>query len=122
MPATRAGDRRHPRHQHFEHPVSDTSLIAAIGHRRHKPPADTERALRLAQQQQAAIGRLITALKINCKFLAADGWKAKGKQRIVIHGGCGARLMCEALCRNNDLLRESAAPCHSRRRILTIHA
>ena len=117
-----AGDRRHPRHQHFEHRVSDTSLIATIGHRLRKPPAHTERALRLAQQQQAAIGRLIAALKINCEFLAADGWKAKGKQHIVIHGGCGARLMCEALCRNNDLLRESAASCHSRRRFLIPYA
>jgi hypothetical protein len=34
----------------------------------------------------------------------------------------GARLMCEALCRSNDWLRESAAPCHSRRRFLILHA
>jgi hypothetical protein len=34
---------------------------------------------------------LVTAVKINCDFLAADGWKVKGKQRIVGHGGCGGR-------------------------------
>jgi hypothetical protein len=30
--------------------------------------------------------------------------------------------MREALCLNNDLLRESAASCHSRRRFLILHA
>ena len=76
-----AGDRRHPRHRHLKHRVSDTILIAAIRHRVRKPPAHTERALRLSQQQQAAIGGLITAVKINCEFLAADGWKVEGKHK-----------------------------------------
>jgi hypothetical protein len=49
-----AGDRGHPRHQHFEHRMSDAVLIAPIRHRARKPPAYTGRALRLPQQQQAA--------------------------------------------------------------------
>jgi hypothetical protein len=58
-------------------------------------------------QQQAAIGRLVAAVKINCEFLTADRWKVERKQRIVVHGGCGGALMHIAIRRNNDLLRES---------------
>jgi len=39
-----------------------------------RPPAHTELALRLTQQQQAGIGRLGAAVKIYCEFLAVDGW------------------------------------------------
>jgi hypothetical protein len=35
------------------------------------------------KQQQAGIGRLVAAIKIDCEFLAVDGWQVKGKQRIV---------------------------------------
>jgi hypothetical protein len=41
--------------------MSDAALIAPIRHRARKPPAYTGRALRLPQQQQAAIGRLVAA-------------------------------------------------------------
>jgi hypothetical protein len=53
----------------------------ACRHRVRKLPGHTERALRLSQQQQATIGGLITAVKINCEFLAADGWKVEGKHK-----------------------------------------
>ena len=86
-----AGNRRYPRHHHFEHLVSDAIRIAPIRHGVRKPPAHTERALLFPQQKQAAVGGLGTAVKINCDFLAADRWKVKGKQRIVGHGGCGGR-------------------------------
>src|SRR6202011_2179514 len=49
------------------------------------------------QQQQTGIGRLVAAVKIYCEFLAADTWKVEGKRRIVGHGGCGARLIRDAL-------------------------
>ena len=70
-----AGDRRDTCHHHFEHRVSDAVCIAAIGHRVGKSPAHTERALLFSQQQQAAVGGLVAAVKINCEFLAADRWK-----------------------------------------------
>ena len=117
-----AGNRRHPRHQHFEHRMSDATLIAPIRHGVRKPPAHTDRALRLSQQQEAAIGGLVAAVKINCEFLAADRWKVEGKRRIVGHGGCGARLIRDATCLENDLLRESLACRHSRHGILMPHA
>jgi hypothetical protein len=75
-----AGNRRYPGHHHFEHLVSDAIRIASIRHGVGKPPAHTEHALLFPQQQQAAVGRLDTAIKINCDFLAADGWKVKGKR------------------------------------------
>ena len=115
-----AGDRRDTRHHHLEHRVPDAVRIAAIRHRFRKPPAHPELALRLPQQQQAAIGGLVAAVKIDCEFLAADGWQVEGKRRIVGHGGCGAGLIREATRRNTDLLRESAAFRHSRRKILNV--
>src|SRR5271165_4897456 len=113
-----ARDRRYPRHQHFEHCVSDATLIAPIRYGVRKQPAYTDRALRLSQQQNATIGGLVAALKINCEFLAADRWKVERKQRIVGHGGCGGALMQMAIRLNTDLLRESRSWRYSRRKIL----
>ena len=113
-----AGDRRDARHHHLEHRVPDTVGIAAIRHRFRKPPTYTKPALRLTQQQQTGIGGLVAAGKIHGEFFAADGWQVEGKRHIVGHGGCGARLIREATCLDNDLLRESAASRHSRRKNL----
>ena len=109
-----ARDRRHALHHHLEHGVPDAIRIAAIRHRIGEPTAHTELALRLPEQQQAAVRRLVAALKIHCEFLAADTWKVKGKRRIVGHGGCGARLIRDATRLDTDLLRESLALRHSR--------
>ena len=75
----------------------DAIGIAAIRHRLRKPSAHTKPALRLPQQQQTRIGGLGAAVKIDCEFLAADRWQLEGKQRIVGHGGCGARGELAAL-------------------------
>jgi len=56
------------------------------------------------------------AIKIHCQLFAAHGWQVEGKQRIVGHGGCGVALMREAICLNTNLLRESAAFRHGRRK------
>jgi hypothetical protein len=45
-----AGNRRDPRHHHFEHLVPDAARIAAIRHRIGEPPAHPELVLRLPQQ------------------------------------------------------------------------
>ena len=104
-----ARDRRHALRHHLEHGVQDAVRIAAIRHRFGKPPAHTELALCLPEQQQTGIGRLVAAVKIYCEFLASDTWKVEGKRRIVGHGGCGARLIHGAICLDDDLLRESLA-------------
>ena len=109
-----ACDRCGARHHHLEHRVPDAVRIAAIRHRIGKPPAHTELALRLPQQQQAAVRRLVAAVKIHCEFLAADTWKVEGKRCSVGHGGCGARLIREAIRLDTDLLRELLALRHSR--------
>ncbi len=75
--------------------MQDTIRIAAIRHRRRKPPAHTKLALGLPQQQQAGIGGLRAAVKIHCEFLAVHGWQVEGKRRIVGHGGCGVGLIAQ---------------------------
>jgi hypothetical protein len=109
---------RDARHHHLEHIVTDAARIAPIRHRIGEPPAHPELALRLPQQQQAAIRGLVAAVKINCEFLAMDRWQVEGKQRIVGHGGCGAPSIRDATCLDNTLLRESRAPRHGRHQIL----
>ena len=109
-----AGDRCDALHHHLEHRVPDAVGIAAIRHRIGDPTAHTELALRLPEQQQTGIGRLVAAVKIHCEFPAANTWKVEGKRRIVGHGRCGARLIHGAICLDNDLLRESLALRHSR--------
>ena len=94
--------------------MANAALIAVVGHGVGEPPAYAELALRLAQQQQTGVGRLVAARKIDCELLAADGWQVEGKQRIVGHGGCGARLIREARRQDNDLLRELRTLRHSR--------
>ena len=88
-----AGNRRRARHHHLEHRVPHPVRIASIRHRRRKPPAHPELTLRLAQQQQTAVRGLMAAGKIDCEFLAPYRWKLEGKQRIVVHGGCGGGLI-----------------------------
>jgi len=85
-----AGDRRRARHHHLEHLMQDAVGIAAVRHRSSEPPTYAKLAFRLAQQQQAGVGRLGAAVEIHCEFPPAHGWQVEGKQRIVVHGGRGA--------------------------------
>src|SRR4051812_17007834 len=85
------GNRRGPRHHHLEHFVTDAAAIAAIRHRIGKPPAYPELALRLPQQQQAAIRGLVAAGKIDCEFLAMDRWQLEGKRYSVGHAAVALR-------------------------------
>ena len=87
-----AGDRQNTRHHHLKHRMPDAVRIAAIRHCFGEPQANTMLALRLPQEQQAAIGRLVDAGKIDGEFLASDRWQVERKRRIVIHSGCGAGL------------------------------
>ena len=117
-----ARNRRSARHHHLEHRMPDPVRSAPIRHRRRKPPAHSELALRLSQQQQTAVRRLIAAGKINCELLAPDRWKLERKQRIVGHGGCGGGLIDIAIRSNTDWLRESLVSRHSRLAIPHRHA
>ena len=85
-----------------------------IGHRVCKPLTHAKFPLRFPQEQEPGIGGLGSSLKINCEFLALDGWQIKGEQRSFGHGGCGAAQIREALCLDTKLLRESRGLRYSR--------
>jgi hypothetical protein len=70
------------------------------------------------KMSEAQRSGLVAAIKIHCEFLAPRSWQVEGKQLIVGHGGCGARLIRDATCLDNDLLRESLACRHSHHIIL----
>jgi hypothetical protein len=72
-------------------------LIAAIRHHFGKPPAYANLPFRLPKQKEPAIGGLISSIKINCEFLAMDGWQIEREQSSFGHDGCGALQIREAL-------------------------
>jgi hypothetical protein len=72
-------------------------LIAAIRHHFGKPTAYAYLPFRLPKQKEPAIGGLISSIKINCEFLAMDGWQIEGEQSSFRHDGCGVALLREAL-------------------------
>jgi hypothetical protein len=89
-------------------------LIAAIRHHFGKPTAYAYLPFRLPKQKEPAIGGLISPIKINCEFLAMDGWQIEGEQSSFGHDGCGGREYAKHLVSTTDLLRESRGSYHSR--------
>jgi hypothetical protein len=87
--------------------MPDAVRIAAIRHCFGEPQANAMFALRLPQKQQAAIGRLVAAGKIDGEFLASDRWQVERERRIPSRSGCGAGLIREATLGNTSLLCES---------------
>jgi len=49
-------------------------LITAIRHHFGKPTAYAYLPFHSPKQKEPAIGGLISSIKINCEFLAMDGW------------------------------------------------
>jgi len=109
-----AGDGEGPRRDQLDHLVPDPALVAPIGHGVGEPPAHADPPLRLAQQEQTTVGRLIATLEINCELLAPDGWQVKRQRRIVDHGACGVAVIREARRLDTDLLRHPRHLHHSR--------
>ena len=89
-------------------------MIPAIRHHFGKPTAYAYLPFHLSKQKQPAIGGLISSIKINCEFLAMDGWQIEGEQSSFGHDGCGGREYAKHLVSTTDLLRESRSSCHSR--------
>jgi hypothetical protein len=92
-----AADGEGARRDQLDHLVPDAALVAQIGHGVGEPRTHAEPPLRLAQQEQTAVGGLIAALEINCELLALDGWQVERQRRIVNHGGCGVAVIREHL-------------------------
>jgi hypothetical protein len=114
-----AGDRRHPRHQHSEHLMSDAIRIAPIRHGVRKQPTcsrhtPTERSASRSSRTPV-LEDWLPPLKSTVIFLRQTDGRSRG---IVGHGGCGAGLIRKALCLDNDLLRESRSWRYSRRKFL----
>jgi hypothetical protein len=93
----------------IKHRIPDAVRIAAIRLCFGEPQANNMRALRLPQKQQAAIGRLVAAGKIDGEFLASDRWQVERKRRIASHSGCAAGLIREAT-RGNTSCYVNRAP------------
>ena len=72
-----ARDRGDARHHHLEHIVPDQARIATIRHRIGKSSAHPELALRLAQQQQAAVEDWLPPAKSTVSFWL-DRWQVEG--------------------------------------------
>ena len=72
-------------------------MIAPIRHYFGKPPAYAYLPFCLPKQEEPRIRGLIASVKINCEFLAMDGWQIEGEQSSFCHDGCGAALLREAL-------------------------
>jgi hypothetical protein len=94
--------------------MSDACLIAMIRHHFGKPPAYAYLPFCLPKQKEPTIRGLISSIKINCEFLAMDGWQIEGEQSSFGHDGCGGREYAKHLVSTTDLLRESRGSCHSR--------
>jgi hypothetical protein len=71
--------------------MRDPARIALVRDHSGEPIGNTQPALRLRQQHDAAIGTDPPAVKRGGDLLAADRWKAERQKVIVGHGGCGAR-------------------------------
>ena len=72
-------------------------MITAIRHHFGKPLAYAYLPFHLPKQKEAAFRGLISSLKINCEFLAMDGWQIEGEQSSFCHDGCGSAQLREAL-------------------------
>src|SRR5258705_12343106 len=69
--------------------MDDPARIALVGDHRGELIGDTQPALRLGQQHDAAVGTDPPAVKGGGNLLAGDDWKAERQKVIVGHGGRG---------------------------------
>ena len=107
-----AADCKDPRRDHLRHRVQDARGIVTVADGVGQPAADTKAAFGLEQQQEAAVGRLVAALEIDCELLKGHGWQIEREGRILAHG-CGAGRRYASTQADTGLLRESRALRHS---------
>ena len=87
-----AGDREHAEAQHRRQRVDHRRRIAPVPDAARQRLGQAEPALRLAQQDHAAVGRDQPAIEIGGHLLASDGWKIERQQGIFGHGGVALSL------------------------------
>jgi hypothetical protein len=77
--------------------MRDTRRVATVRDHAGEPFGDAKVSFSHSEQHDAAVRRKAAAVKIRCDFLARDGWKREGQDRIVSHGGRGGRKTREGL-------------------------
>ena len=78
--------------------MDDQRRVAPVPDTTRRPLGQTEAPFRLAQQDQAVIGRDQAAVEGGRYLLAPDGWQMEGKKAIVAivgYGGRGALVVRE---------------------------
>ena len=86
--------------------MDDPARIALIGDHPGELIGDTQPALRLGQQHDAAVGTDPPAVKGGGNLLAVDGWKAERQKVIVGHGGRGVPRSRQRVGFSNRILRQ----------------
>ena len=99
-----AGDRQHTEAQHGGEGVDDQRLVAPVANTACQRVGQAQTALRLAQQDEAAVGRDQAAIEGGRHLLASDGWQIEGEKAIVGHGGRGAFVVREERRVDNEFL------------------
>ena len=84
-----AGDRQDPRLQDVGNTVDDTALVAGVGNTARQAPGNAHHALRLGQQQHAAIRCQPPAIERRRHLLAANRWESEPGNAILGHGRRG---------------------------------
>ena len=84
--------------------MDDLCLIAPIADAACQRVGEAEAALRLAQQDEPAVGRDQAAIEGGGHLLALDGWQMEGKKAIAGHGGRGAFVVREERRFDNEFL------------------
>ena len=104
-----AGDGEHAEAQHGGERVDHLRLIAPVADAAGQGLGETQAALRLAQQDQAAVGRDQAAIEGGAHLLASDAWQIEGEKAIVGHGGRGVSLFGEEDASDNEFLPDGNA-------------
>ena len=100
--------------QHAGKGVNDLCPIAPIADTARQDLGETQAALRLAQQNQAAIGGDQAAIEGGAHLLAAHGWQIEGERGIVGHGGCSPFVAWEERRFDNEFLPDGNELHHAR--------
>ncbi len=97
--------------------MGDQRRIAPVPEAIGQKIGQTEAALRLAQQHQAAVRGDQATVECRRHFLATGGWKIEGKKAIVGHGGCGKSVVRFERRLGNDFLHDFNELRHTRQPI-----
>ena len=109
-----AGDRQHAEAEHGRKRVDHLRPIAPIADAACQGLGEGQAAVRLAQQDEAAVGRDQTAIEGGAHLLALDAWQIEGERAIVGHGGRGAFVVRRGRRLDNEFPRDGNGLRHVR--------